>query len=282
MRGMEIHSAWGKHSEGLRRGDRLFVWAAHNEELHLLGAIRVHRSGRNWAEGRSLYGPFRIVALGRKKWLLRFESPVSDRLTKGASITWQVRSRRRPTAETSRILENILKQSGQSAQREQERFLATEGKRRILKLTARERDPRVRAQALAFRVVSVRSAVSTSPNDTGRSQSIASRFITSRPSPPQGDTGWKPPWMTCSLFARTVTAPCIGFEIRATGRRFNAPVNSTDISEPVVPNDPSRRRSIESELWSVSGWATTASLRNWEPAGWAWSIALATKVWSVT
>src|SRR6202007_176291 len=63
----------GKHSGGLKRGNRVFVWATSNNELYLLGAMEVERSGRDWMEGHSLYGPYQIIPLKGLKWKLRFQ-----------------------------------------------------------------------------------------------------------------------------------------------------------------------------------------------------------------
>ena len=87
----------GKHSDGLSKGDRVFVWATKFDELYTLGAIQVERSGKNRAEGKSLYGPFRIIPLKSLKWKLRFESSASTRLSHDAPLAMQVRSRRQPT-----------------------------------------------------------------------------------------------------------------------------------------------------------------------------------------
>ena len=61
VQGTVVTGAWGAHARGLNRGDRMFVWATKDNELYLLGAIEVKRSGDDWNEGRSLYGPFQII-----------------------------------------------------------------------------------------------------------------------------------------------------------------------------------------------------------------------------
>lgn len=106
--GRVITGGRGRHSGGLKRGDRIFVWATKGHELYLLGAIQINRGGRNWAEGKSLYGRFQIIPLEGLKWKLRFQSTASDRLSRDAPIALQVRSRRQPTLQTVKLLERLL------------------------------------------------------------------------------------------------------------------------------------------------------------------------------
>ena len=101
IQGTVVTEAWGTHAGGLNRGDRMFVWATKDNELYLLGAIEVKRSGDDWNEGRSLYGPFQIIPLKGLKWKLRFQQTDSVKLSRKAPLARQVRARRRPTPETT-------------------------------------------------------------------------------------------------------------------------------------------------------------------------------------
>jgi len=148
VQGSVITGASGTHASGLNRGDRTFVWATNNSELYLLGAIEIKRSGSDWSEGRSVYGPFQIVPLKALKWKLRFQGTPAVKLSRKGSLAWQVRSRRRPTPETSRILERILSQRLKHAETI---IRAREGKLRQVTLSQKERNHGLRALALAAR-----------------------------------------------------------------------------------------------------------------------------------
>jgi hypothetical protein len=117
VQGLGITRAEGTHAAGLQRGDRMFIWATANDELFLLGAIRVERSGTKWAEGKSLNGAFQIIPLEELKWKLRFQQSASDRLSREGSLAWQVRARRRPTPETVKLLEQRLSEGAKQVQR---------------------------------------------------------------------------------------------------------------------------------------------------------------------
>jgi hypothetical protein len=117
VQGLGITRAEGTHAGGLQRGDRMFIWATANDELFLLGAIRVERSGTKWAEGTSLYGAFQIIPLKGLKWKLRFQQSASDRLSREGSLAWQVRARRRPTPESVELLEQTLSHGAKQVQR---------------------------------------------------------------------------------------------------------------------------------------------------------------------
>ena len=118
INGSVITRGEGSHSGGLKRGDRIFVWATTGDELYILGAIQVERGGRDWAEGQSLYGPFQIVPLKNLKWRLRFQNSVSEKLSHDKSIAWQVRARRQPTPKTIELLEKLLSESAERAVRQ--------------------------------------------------------------------------------------------------------------------------------------------------------------------
>ena len=121
INGSVITRGEGSHSGGLKRGDRIFVWATTGDELYILGAIQVERGGRDWAEGQSLYGPFQIVPLKRLKWRLRFQNSVSEKLSHDKSIAWQVRARRQPTPETIGLLEKLLSDNAGSVVKQSRR-----------------------------------------------------------------------------------------------------------------------------------------------------------------
>jgi hypothetical protein len=127
----------GSHSGGLKRGDRIFVWATKGDELYILGAIQIERGGRDWAEGQSLYGPFQIVPLKGLKWRLRFQNSVSEKLSRDTPIALQVRARRQPTLDTIGLLEGLLSENAgralkQTRRRESDQQAATlsQGKRK--------------------------------------------------------------------------------------------------------------------------------------------------------
>ena len=136
--------AVGKHASGLKPRDRMFVWATTGNELFLLGAIEVQRSGKGWSEGRSLYGPFQIIPLKALKWKLRFQSS-ADRLSRKGRLAMQVRSRRQPTPETTRLLERIFSEEKVRAQKD---IRVQEGKTKLVTLTQRERNKDLRILAL--------------------------------------------------------------------------------------------------------------------------------------
>lgn len=108
INGSVITRGEGSHSGGLKRGDRIFVWATKGDELYVLGAIQIERGGLVWAEGQSIYGPFQIVPLKGLKWRLRFQNSVSVKLSRDTPIALQVRARRQPTPETVVLLERLL------------------------------------------------------------------------------------------------------------------------------------------------------------------------------
>jgi len=143
-----VTGARGTHAGGLHPGDRIFVWATTGNELYALGAIAVDWSGKSRCNGHSLFGPFRILPLKGLKWRLRFEQTESDRLSRDTSLALQVRSRRRPTPHSVVLLEALL---SSAVEKSAQVLLAKEGKQRQMTLSKRERDPRVRAVALAQR-----------------------------------------------------------------------------------------------------------------------------------
>jgi len=111
INGSVITRGEGSHSGGLKKGDRIFVWATKGDELYILGAIQIERGGREWAEGQSLYGPFQIVPLKGLKWRLRFQNSASEKLSRETPIALQVRARRQPTPETIGLLEKLLSEN---------------------------------------------------------------------------------------------------------------------------------------------------------------------------
>jgi hypothetical protein len=106
--GYSMTGAVGKHADGLKRGDRLFIQASHENELYLLGAIEVRRPGVREATGKSIFGPFQILPMKGLKWRLRFDSK-NDRLKqRSTDIFWQVRSRRKLAGDSARMLSDLL------------------------------------------------------------------------------------------------------------------------------------------------------------------------------
>jgi 5-methylcytosine-specific restriction endonuclease McrA len=148
VEGRVITGARGTHAGGLRPGDRIFVWATTGNELYVLGAINIKRGGKNWAEGQSVFGPFQIIPLKALKWRLRFQQTTSDKLSRDTALALQVRARRQPTPHSVILLEDLL---ANAVKRSEERILAHEGKQTQLTLSKRERNPQVRAIALAHR-----------------------------------------------------------------------------------------------------------------------------------
>jgi HNH endonuclease len=150
VNGSVASSAHGKHSGGLRPGDRMFVWAVNREELYILGVIRIKRSGKDWAEGRSVYGPFLIVPLKGLKWRLRFQNTKVVKLTSG-NLAMQVRSRRQPTAQTVELLDELLMKNARRIEKQMKAASFREAKQTIVVLTKRERNHKLRAHSLATR-----------------------------------------------------------------------------------------------------------------------------------
>lgn len=148
VNGRIMTRAVGTHAGGLNRTDRMFVIATSKDRLYILGAIEVEHSGKSWSSGTSLFGAFQILPLRTLTWKLRFNSSNASQLSKESTLAWQVRSRRSLTPGSALLLEELL-EKGKSHQRE--RFAATEGKLKEFTLSKRERDPRVRASALAER-----------------------------------------------------------------------------------------------------------------------------------
>lgn len=148
VRGRFITHASGRHSGGLKRGDRMFICATRSDELFLLGAIEVQRSGDRWAEGRSVYGQFKIIPLKGLKWRLRFQHTGSPRLSHDVPVAMQVRARRQPTPEAAQLLDQMLKRDFATAEHA---IRLQEGKQKTMTLTKPERNPKLRAFALARR-----------------------------------------------------------------------------------------------------------------------------------
>jgi len=142
--------------KGLVKGDRIFVSTCDDTELYLLGAMAVSHSGtesggpydgKALVTGPTLAGAFLMLPLGGLKGRLRFEKTDSPRLLASKSLLWQVRSRRRLTPASAELLLGILVKQ-QSLESRIKRQFAREGRLLMRMVTARERDPRVRAAAL--------------------------------------------------------------------------------------------------------------------------------------
>ena len=141
VNGQVMTGAVGTHAGGLKRGDRMFVVATHHDELYLLGAMRVARSGKDWARGKSLFGAFRIIPLRGSKWKLRFQRTSATKLSKATGIAMQVRARRRLSAESAMLLAQQLS----TAVKQTHRIQVQEGKTKQVMLSKRERNLRVLA-----------------------------------------------------------------------------------------------------------------------------------------
>jgi hypothetical protein len=142
----------GTHMKGLISGDTIFISSCDDQELYLLGALRISKTGKEsagrlessyFAKGKSLAGSFQFLPLGSAKRKLRFEQGVSSRLVASKSLLWQVRARRRLSIESATLLLAILKQQQRSNLRIQQKFKA-ETRRLISTVSRIERDPRVR------------------------------------------------------------------------------------------------------------------------------------------
>lgn len=151
VQGSVMTDAVGKHAEGLKNGDRMFVIATTEDELYLLGAIEVKRSGRRWAAGKNLSGAFRRIPLRRLKWQLRFEGTPSTRLVKTSPLAMQVRARRRLWPSSASLLLNVLATDLRELKKAEEDFRVSEGRLKQLTLSTRERSRAVRIRALALK-----------------------------------------------------------------------------------------------------------------------------------
>jgi hypothetical protein len=147
VNGLIMTRARGTHAGGLNTDDRMFIIATHDEEIYLLGAIKVKSSGGDWAKGTSLFGAFKIIPLKGLKWKLRFEATQALKLTRDKSIAWQVRSRRSLSSDSAKLLEDALSMANQA----QDVVDVREGKTTQVTLTKRERSRTLRVLALANR-----------------------------------------------------------------------------------------------------------------------------------
>jgi HNH endonuclease len=151
LTGEIVTSAVGTHSGSLNSGDRMFVWAVHQEELYLLGAIKVRRSGGNWAEGQSIYGKFQRIPLKGLKWRLRFQQTTAEKLRRDSGIAMQVRARRHPTSQSVLLLEELLNNESTSMAKREKEIADLEGKLRTVTLSKPERSRTLRVNVLAVR-----------------------------------------------------------------------------------------------------------------------------------
>lgn len=145
VNGYAMTGAKGAHAGGLRRGDRMFVVATSQDELYLLGAIRVRRSGRKSADGESMFGEFRIIPLKGLKWRLRFQRTPAVKLSKKTPIAMQVRARRQLSKESAKLLAQLLS----TAQKNIQEIEVQEGKMKEVEFSKRERDRKLRALAIS-------------------------------------------------------------------------------------------------------------------------------------
>src|SRR5262249_7449488 len=141
-------------------GDRLFVCGTQNDELYLLGVLKVtdvrpepdrharEAFGDYRAKCTNVCAPFRIIPLGGVKWNLRFLSETSDRPSLYVRMARQVATHRVLTPQSAKLLIQEFRED-KKRRLAVKRFLAQEGKQVLKLVSARERDPRVRKQALA-------------------------------------------------------------------------------------------------------------------------------------
>lgn len=149
VEGLVMTRAEGTHAGGLDKGDRMFVVATNRNELYLLGVIRVQRSGKTWAEGKSQFGAFRKISLKGLKQHLRFEGTTSTKLTKTTPLAMQVRARRRLSPPSAALLISVFATELQELKKAEEDFRVSEGRLKEMTLSTRERNRNVRIQALA-------------------------------------------------------------------------------------------------------------------------------------
>jgi len=147
VNGLVMTGAEGTHADGLAKGDRMFIVATQKDELYLLGAMKVKRGRKDSADGDSLFGTFRIIPLKGLKWQLRFEETQSTMLSRDTAIAMQVRSRRRLSADSAKLLEDVLSKANQA----QDEVNVREGKTTEVTLTKRERSRVLRVLALTNR-----------------------------------------------------------------------------------------------------------------------------------
>jgi hypothetical protein len=156
--GKRVGGSVGSQMKGVLPGDRLFIAATENNELFLLGAIRVtsvqkvrdretkDRFGGFRAEGRSVFGSFTMIPLAQYKWDLRFDSN-SDRLKRAITVGYQLQQHRRLTAKSADLLSRLLiKRRGQDT--ESRIAFKKEGRLMERSLSIRERNPAIRRLAL--------------------------------------------------------------------------------------------------------------------------------------
>jgi hypothetical protein len=145
-----------KHVE---KGDVLYLCAISNDDVHLLGSLRVDNVGREAslarrkaygrfvANGKSRFGAFGLFPLGSLKWQLRFDSPEADRISRNGPLALQLRSRRYLTTESATLLDQVLKKRRDLRPRNLAAF-RMEGRRIIRAMSTRERDRAIRRDAI--------------------------------------------------------------------------------------------------------------------------------------
>jgi predicted HNH restriction endonuclease len=152
VEGTQPTGARGAHSTSLGKGDRAFIWATNDGGLYLLGALEILSRRNDRVNVRSIFGDFRIIPLNKLQSRLRFLSESAPALTSKSPLAMQVRSRRKPTPETVRLLLDLLrKETGKATStiRAIEKHPSfQEGRLRQKEYWQRERNPLLRAQAL--------------------------------------------------------------------------------------------------------------------------------------
>ncbi len=153
----------GGHMRGVEIGDVLYVCTTKDDELFLLGTIQVRRvrpfrrerkpaSGREYEASGRASRPIRIIPLGATKWKLRFvdlrkPNNPPTRLSRKSRLAFQVRAHRFLTPGSAQLLTARLKSDDSHAHSRKEVF-SREGRRLETSGSRRERDRRVRDNAL--------------------------------------------------------------------------------------------------------------------------------------
>lgn len=147
VNGRVMTRAVGTHAGGLKHGDNMFIVATSQDELYLLGSMRVARSGKDWAKGKSLFGAFRIIPLKGLKWRLRFQGTPAVKLSHKTGIAMQVRARRRLSKDSADLLTQLLS----TEQKQIHKIQVQEGRTKQVTLSKRERSRTLRVLAITER-----------------------------------------------------------------------------------------------------------------------------------
>jgi hypothetical protein len=219
VEGEAMTGSVGTHAKGLSSGDRMFIVATHQDELYFLGAIRVEQSGigangKAEAKGTNLTGPFRILPFKEMKWRLTFKETASPKLDKHNSLTWQVRSRRKLSPDSAKLLFDLLSQKQKRIERN---IKFQDGRVWVGMMSRRERG--IRKAALKARGLNVRLAPLTLPRDTASGRRNAYTCITWMGLPERLVRVGRLQRMMCGLSAPIATQRSTGARTQAIGKR---------------------------------------------------------------